>query len=439
VNFSRNQIIIIGIAGIIVLFFILIFLGVIPGLKKQTGGGLQIGGGQQIELYFWGVKEANPNNAIQTLIDEYTKIAPNIRINYQEFDNVNVYEKTLIDALATFKAPDIFMIHNSWLPKHYNKINPIPENYLSLSYFQQAFPYVAEQDFVNSSSKKIYALPLYIDTLALIYNKDLLDAKAIAVLPTTWSQFQNIIPQLKTFNQFGQIDKSAAAIGGSEKSIHSASDFLSLLMMQFGSQMRDQNGQINFSQEALNALNFYLQFANPSSPYYTWNDNFNYSLDSFAQGSTAIIFDYVTQIPLIKNKNPYLRIGIAPIPQIDNASQPLSYARYWGLSVSNQSKKPDLAWNFILYATANPQASETYLQTAKLPPALKTLIEKYKNDSEIGIFAKQALIARSWPQPDNNAVKYIFSNMIESVLSGRLNPDQALKKAENEINELNGR
>jgi len=436
VNFSRNQIIIIGIAGIIVLFFILIFLGVIPGLKKQTGGGFQIGGGQQIELYFWGVKEANPNNAIQTLIDEYAKIAPNIKINYQEFDDAGVYEKTLVDALATFKAPDIFMIHNSWLPKHYNKINPIPENYLSLSYFQQAFPYVAEQDFVNSSSRKIYALPLYIDTIALIYNKDLLDAKAITILPTTWSQFQNLIPQLKTFNQFGQIDKPAAAIGGSEKSIHSASDFLSLLMMQFGSQIKDQDRQISFGQEALNALNFYLQFANPASPYYTWNDNFNYSLDSFAQGSTAIIFDYATQIPLIKNKNPYLRIGIAPIPQIDNASQPFSYANYWGLSVSNQSKKPDLAWSFILYATANPQASETYLQITKLPPALKTLIEKYKNDPEIGIFAKQALIARSWLQTDNNIVKQVFSNMIESILSGRLNPDQALKQAENEINEL---
>ena len=435
-SLTRNQIIIIGIAGIIVLLFVLMLLGVIPGLKKQGGGGFKIGGGQQIDLYFWGVKEANPNNAIRLVIDEYSKIAPNVRINYQEFDDVSTYEKTLVNALATFRAPDIFMFHNSWLPKHYDKVSPIPETLLSLNYFQQAFPYVAEQDFVDQSSKKIYALPLYIDTLAFIYNKDIFDAKAIALLPNNWSKFQNLVPQLKTVNQFNQITGPAAAIGGSEKSIHSASDLLNLLMMQFGSQMRDQYGRVNFGSEGLKALNFYIQFANPSSPYYTWNDNLNYSLDSFAQGSTAVIFDYASQIPLIKNKNPYIRIGVAPMPQPFDAAQgkPINYANYWGLAVSNQSKRLSLSWNFVLYATANPQASEIYLQAAKLPPALTSLIEKYKNDPELGVFARQALTARSWRQPDSNVVKQTFSNMIESILNGRLNSGQALRQAENEIN-----
>ena len=435
-NLTRNQIIIIGITGIIVLLFILIFLGVIPGLKKQGGGWFKIGGGQQINLYFWGVKEANPNNAIKQVIDEYSKIAPNVRINYQEFDDVSTYEKTLVNALATFRAPDIFMFHHSWLPKHYDKVSPIPETLLPLSYFQQNFPYVAEQDFVDRPSKKIYALPLYIDTLAFIYNKDIFDAKAIVLLPNNWSQFQNLVPQLKTVNQFNQITGSAAAIGGSEKSIHSASDLLNLLMMQFGSQMGDQYGRVNFGLEGLRALNFYIQFANPSSPYYTWNDNFNYSLDSFAQGSTAVIFDYASQIPLIKNKNPYIRIGVAPMPQPFDATQgkPINYANYWGLAVSNQSKNSTLAWNFILYATTNPRASEIYLQAAKLPPALTSLIEKYKNDPELGVFARQALTARSWRQPDSNVVKQTFSNMIESILNGRLNSEQALRQAENEIN-----
>jgi ABC-type glycerol-3-phosphate transport system substrate-binding protein len=433
---TRTQIIIIGIAGIIVLFFILVFLGLIPGLKKPGSNGfLEIGGGQQIDLYFWGVSEANPNNAINALINEYSKTNPNIRINYQQFDDANSYEKALLNALAAFRAPDIIMFHNSWLAKHYDKVSPLSETFLPLAQFQQLFPYVAEQDFVLN--QRVYSLPLYIDTLALLYNKDIFDAKAIALLPTTWSQFQNLVPQLKSVNQFNQIIGPAAAIGGSEKSIHSSSNLLNLLMMQFGSQMVDQYGRINFGSAGLQALNFYIQFANPSSPYYTWNDNFTYSLDNFSQGSTAIIFDYASQIPLIKNKNPYLRIGVAPMPQPAGTSQPIKdYANYWGLSVSSQSQKVNLAWNFALYATANPQASEIYLQAAKKPPALKSLIEKYKNDPEIGVFARQALTARSWRQPDSAAVKQIFSNIIESVLTGRLNSEQALRQAENEINEL---
>jgi len=433
-NLTRNQIIIIGVAGIIVLFFILMFLGVIPGLKKNGGGGFEVGGGQQIDIYFWGVNEAGSETVIKALIDEYAKINPNIRINHQSFESVASYEKALINALATFRAPDIVMFHNTWLPKHYGKINCLPETSLSLAQFQQLFPYVAEQDFVLG--QKVCALPLYIDTLALLYNKDTLDAKAIALLPATWQQFQNLVPQIKNVNQFNQLVGPAAAIGGSGKSIHSASDLLNFLMMQFGSQIINQYGEIAFGQAGLQALNFYVQFANPSSRYYTWNDNLAYSLDNFSQGLTAVIFNYASQIPLIKNKNPYLRIGVAPMLQLAGASQPINYANYWGLTVSNQSRKADLAWNFILHAAANPQISEIYLQAGQKPPALKSLIEKYKNDPEMGVFAKQALTARSWRQPDSAAVKQIFSNMVESILSGRLSSDNALKQAESEINEL---
>lgn len=432
---TRNQIIIIGLAGLIVLFFLLVFLGIIPGLKAPGGDGFGLpAGGYQNELNFWGISETDDSNAVKLIIDEYSLVDKNTRINYRQFNNIDVYEKTLLNALATFRAPDIIMFHNSWLRKHYDKVSPLSETSLPLVQFQQLFPYVAEQDFVLN--QRVYALPLYIDTLGLLYNKDIFDAKAIALTPKTWREFQNLIPQLRQINVLNQIVKPAAALGGSEKSIHSASDLLNLLMRQFGSQMIDQYGKINFGNQGLQALNFYLQFTNPSSPYYTWNENLRYSLDSFSEGSTAIIFNYASQIPLIKAKNPYLRIGVSLMLQPTGASQPINFANYWGLSVSNQSRNYVLAWNFILFATANPQISEIYLQAAKKPPALLSLIEKYKNDSEIGVFARQALTARSWRQPDNAAIKKIFSNMIESILSGRLNSEQALRQAENEINEL---
>jgi len=247
-----------------------------------------------------------------------------------------------------------------------------------------------------------------------------------------------LIPQLRQINILNQIIKPAAALGGSEKNINSASNLLSLLMLQFGSQMIDQYGKINFGSQGLSALNFYLQFANPSSPYYTWNNNLRYSLDSFSEGSTAIIFNYASSLPLIKAKNPYLNIGVSLMLQPFDSVQgtPINYANYWGLSVSNQSRNSNLAWNFIFSATTNPQISEIYLQAVKKPPGLRSLIEKYKNDPELGVFTRQALTARSWRQPDSAVVKQTFSSMIELILSGRLGPEQALRQAENEINEL---
>lgn len=440
-NLSRNQIIIIGAVGLIALFFVLIFLGIIPGLKKPgSSGSFQTpGGDNETAISFWGISNSDDEkNAIQTTIEEYQKINKSVKINFTPFSDAKNYEKNLLNALATGKAPDIFMFHNTWLPKHFNKTTPLPETAFSLSALRNYFPEVVEQDFVVQQENKsfIISLPLYIDTLALLYNKNIFDAKAVALPPTNWQSFQNTIPYLRETNLSNQITKPAAAIGGSEKSVDSASDLLNLLMMQFGNSMIDGYGKANFSQQGLPALDFYLQFSNPNSSYYTWNENLRYSLDNFSDGSTAIIFNYSSRIPLIKSKNPYLNIGISPMLQPTGASQPINYADYWGLSVSNQSQRSDLAWNFILFATANPQAAEAYLQTTKKPPALRTLIQKYINDPELGVFSKQALTARSWRQPDSATVKQIFSNMIESILSNRITPKQGLEQAESEINNL---
>ncbi len=432
-KFTRNQIIIIAGIGIFVLLLVLMLLGVIPGLKG-SGDVFNFQTGRQAELKFWGVFD--DVSVIQPVISEYSQINKDVRIDYRHFDDATVYEKELVNALATGKAPDILMFHNTWLLKHYDKILPAPENTFSLSQLQQLFPTIVEQDFALDG--KVYSLPLYVDTLALLYNKDIFDAKAIALTPSNWNEFQTLIPQLRLINQLNQIIKPAVAIGGSEKSINYASDLLNLLMMQFDNQMINIRNSVNFGTKTLGAFDFYLQFANPSSPYYTWNDNLLYSIDSFAQGSTAIIFNYASQIPLIKDKSPFLNLGISAMPQLVDAAQgqPVNYANYWGLAVSNQSKNSLSAWNFIVSVTTNPKIAEIYLKASNKPPALRSLIEKYKNDPQLGVFAKQALSARSWPQPDNTEVKQFFSDMIESVLNGRLSAKNALTQAENEINDL---
>lgn len=438
-NLSKTQVIIIGAIGLVVLFFILIFLGVIPGLKKP-GATSGLSSGSQTQINFWGVDEGGDSNAIQAVIDEYSKIDKSVSVIYRRFSDSNDYEKTLLDALASGQAPDIFMFHSSWLPKHYAKVSPLSETSFPLSELQSLFPQVVEQDF--SMNGKTYALPLYIDTLALIYNKDIFNAYAVTSPPQKWADFEALIPQLRQMNGSGQITRAAAAIGGSEKSVHSSSDLLNLLILQFlpvGGKIIDAYNQANFGSEALSAFNFYLQFANPSDPNYTWNDNLAYSLDGFSQGQTAMIFDYASQIPLLKAKNPNLNLAVGPMPQFYDSSQSQlirNYAGYWGMAVSNQSKKIPSAWNFILYATANPNASEIFLKASQKPPALLSLIEKYKNDPAMGIFARQALTARSWPQPDSSSVKQIFSDMIQSVLNGRLNSRDALEKAQNEVNAL---
>ena len=434
-KFTRNQIIIISVVGIVALFLILVFTGIIPGLRPGVKERLKA------DLTFWGVYDKI--DAYQSVITQFQNLHQGVRITYKQFDP-QTYESELINALAAGKGPDIFMIHNTWLPKHYNKISPLPQEKLSFTdYSDQLFPEVVKNDF--TAKNVIYAFPLSIDTLAFIYNKDIFDKSGVALAPTTWDELQNTIPQLRILDKTGKISQAAAAIGGTNKSINRATDLLSLLMLQIGTQMVDsdftratfsQTGANGFS-PGLNALNFYTQFTNPVNSDYTWNEAIHYSLDAFAEGSAATIFNYAYQLPYLKTKNPFLNFGVASMPQYNQAN-PVNYANYWGYAVSNKSSYSDLAWDFILLLTTNKDNVKNYLQETQRPPALRFFIQDptYLNDPVLGVFTKQILTAQSWLQIDNNKVETIFSDMIESVISGRQTAKTAINQAEAQITQL---
>ena len=428
---TQIQLTIIGSVVFVILLLVGIFTGVLPGTRGKTEKL------PEVTLNIWGV-ESRP--VIQDVIGGYETLRKNVRVNYEEI-NPQTYEQDMINALASGAGPDIVMFQNSWLPKHYNKIIPAKETQMNLVTLKQIFPAVIEQDFVGNG--KIYALPLYIDTLALFYNQDTFDKNGIAIAPKDWLELQNLIPKLRQKDASGRITRPAVAIGGSSATVDNAPDLLQLLMLQAGTKMtNDDFTQSTFSANVqgqipgLDALNFYTKFTDPNGIYYTWNDSMEYSLDSFTKGDTSIIFAYASEKDSIKAKNPFLNFKTAPIPQPTGAEKAVNYPNYWGLAVTNNSKNPDWAWDAILYMTANDVAAEKYLTATQHPPALRSLIQKYVDHPELGVFAKQALSARSWPQIDKPAIQTIFSQLISAVISQSLKPQDAISQADRQVTEL---
>ena len=420
---TRPQLIIVGVAGFIVLFFLLGFLGVIPIFRDDVAR-------QNVKLEVWGIDDQGPWG---DAIARYNGLYPGSSVRYTKIGQTN-YEQQLLDALAAGTGPDIFMFHNTWLPKHQNKIVGATAEQISVSTFRNLFPPVAEEDFINNG--QIFASPIYIDTLALFYNRDILAAKQVAIVPTTWDGMKQVIPKVREFNSQGNLSKSALAIGGTLKSVTNATDIMSLLFLQFKTEMIRGGTSVGLvSEEGTAALNFYTQFSNPRSAYYTWLDSFKPSIDSFASKQTAMILAYATQIPEVKAKNPALNFIVAPAPQLKK-EEPINYASYWGLAVSSKTKYSKAAWDFILLATTNESLSRGYMTATDKPPALNSLINENFNSSTLGVFATQALTAKSWRQPDNIEVQRAFNNMIESVITGKLTVDKALREAQDKITSL---
>lgn len=405
-------------------------------------GGFTPGGEvQQVNLEFWGVFD-DPSH-FREIISTYSQLARGVTVRYRIF-NFEDYEREVINALATDRGPDIMYIHNTWLPEHKDKLIPLPLGYeeldfYGLSNFGNDFVDVTFSDLIDDG--QIYALPLYVDTPALFYNKDLLNSAAISTPPKTWTEFNDAVELLTKLDEKGRFVQSGATIG-TARNINRSTDILMLLMLQSGIPMIDDTkttAQFSRSVEegdaGLVALQYYTDFANPLKRVYTWNDDQNYSIDRFAEGKAAMTFNYSYNIPLLQAKAPRLNFGISGMPQIEGSNVNVNYANYWAPAVTINSRNPLEAWKFLLYLTSR-QGITQYLNNAKRPTARRDLIDFQKTDLDLGVFVEQTLSARNWYQVDSGEIERIFADMIDDVNFGRKSISEALRSAQSKVSVL---
>jgi ABC-type glycerol-3-phosphate transport system substrate-binding protein len=118
-------------------------------------------------------------------------------------------------------------------------------------------------------------------------------------------------------------------------------------------------------------------------------------------------------LPTIRADAPKLNLGISKLLQIENSNRSINYANYWVETVSKKSKNQNEAWDFVQFMTRAEQV-ESYLAKTKKPTALRALIDKQLDDSDLGVFASQTLTAKSWYHgKDALAAEKIMSDMIE--------------------------
>jgi len=194
----------------------------------------------------------------------------------------------------------------------------MPDSEKYIDSFKSNFVDVAKDDFVEDN--QIYAMPLYCDTLALFYNKDLFNQSGLTSPPETWTELIDYVDYLTRQDSNGNITQSAIALGRSKNpgGINRSSDILTLLMMQAGINLFDKTSQratFSSNQKSSDVLDFYTQFALAGSKAYTWNSTMDYSVDSFRSGKTAMMINYSYWKNQLKDDSPKLNFDTASVPQ----------------------------------------------------------------------------------------------------------------------------
>lgn len=445
----------------------------LTGQSCRKGGSLTAQQAYQpITLEYWTV--FNSPDDYSDILADYQALHPNIRINVKKF-RFEEYEPTLLNALAEDRGPDIFSVHNTWVPAYRSKLLPLPpqttlarevvtgtikketsvefQTTRSINQFdlQSAFVqqvakdvYLPEltrtaDDQVQTGAPVIYGLPIAFDTMVLFYNRDLLDNAGIAQPARTWNEFQEHISRIARFDSQGNILTAGTALG-TPNNVPRSVDILATLMMQNGAQMITDQGEVNFHRipDALRgtrttipgseALQFYVNFANPNTKNYTWNAKQNDAFEAFLQGKVAYFFGYNYHVEQIKTLAPKLNVGISFLPQIQGNPQ-VNFANYWVESVSRKTRNPDAAWDFIQFMTS-AQETAKFLAKTKRPTARRDLVQVQQDDPDLYIFASQVLTSVSWYNGNNAAaMEQIMKQLMTDALAGTSKPEDLLKLA----------
>jgi multiple sugar transport system substrate-binding protein len=430
----------------------------------------------KVDLELWGIFD--DAQAYRDVISPYEKLnqAHVGRIEYKKKVEEN-YRRDLLAAFAEGNGPDMFLVRNAWLPLVKNLIESAPDAMVTEKEFRDTFADAAINDCVIDG--KVYCMPLAMDSLALYYNKDLLNAAGISTPPATWEEFLKDDRLLSAVDAYGNITESAVSMG-TAKNINRSTDVLLALALQQGLKSTRDGFYDNLefsSAEMSRATDFYAQFAKTSSPYYSWNADQHYSIDTFSEGKLAMMINYSWNLSTIRNKNAKLNFGVSPLPQFSGLA-PSNIANYWVLVVAKNRKAPVIAgktttfpveryndlrvhesWQFLRFLTLpHPEKKITlrnyldtqysvnadiptdpakaYLQATGQPSARRDLLEEEKNDAWLAPFAYGNLIARTWRVGEVDQAEGALADVIESIYRGEKTTQQALGAAANQISLL---
>lgn len=397
---------------LLIVLLISISLVFLTGCRRNTDE--QTPTDDQVVLIWWNMFDSQEN--VQPLIDAFQANNPNVVIQYEQQGiqgGVDAYRNLLDNAVKDndpLTTPDIFTIENTWVQSYSDYLATAPSDVVTNDDMSDFYP-IVQNEFANPS---IVGLPMYMDTLAIIYNKDLLVEAGYTVPDNQWTEFQNqAFDMTKTDNN--AITQAGFAAAEADN-VQFNFDILSLLMLQNGADLSSNDG-VDLENDVFveDSFDFYEAFSGPNG---SWDETQKLDVASFLEGKLAMYAapSWRLNDVLIYNEqyNLGLDIGIAPMPQL-SGTDTTHWGTYWGQSVSLDSPNQRLAWEFVKFIS-QPDQLRTLDTTVKangriigvLYPRL-SMAEEIIEDEYLSIYVQSAPFAKTWPMFDGYLVEEAFN------------------------------
>lgn len=374
----------------------------------------------------------------------------NLKASHGELSKVTYVERPmdtfatdLSDAIASGRGPDLILISQEQLASQQDKINLIPDSSISKKTFRDTYLPEAE---IFLMPKGTYGVPFLLDPLVMYYNRGHLSQVGIATPPITWEAVQGISPALTRLEQGGDISRSGVALGTVEN-IENARALISLFLIEAGYSITERGtdsvhstltnpiGQTYGVTPAVSALNYYLQFSNPSKTTYSWNRSLKSDRQAFLAGDLSLYFGFSSEEPLITAGNPNLDFDMAAMPIPGTTGVRATYGRVYAFAIPKASQNQSGAFRAAMSLTSKDVVTDI-AHSLRMAPAQRALLTPKEGDLFEPIYFPQALVARGWLSPAPEKTDALFATMVSDVASGRqsiqesiVTLDQALSAA----------
>ncbi|MFZ4620028.1 MAG: sugar ABC transporter substrate-binding protein [Bacteroidota bacterium] len=382
-------------------------------------------------IKFWGM--GNEGEMVQSLIKEFERRNPTIKVEVQQIPWTAAHEK-LLTAYAGESTPDVCQLGNTWLPEFtvlnsLEPLEPFVKNSLSTD-LNDIFPGVLKTNILDSV---LYGIPWYVDTRLVYYRKDILKQAGYDEFPKTWTEVMKaaatIQQQAKAKNKtvypfFLPTNEWVPAIA--------------LGMQSGGNFLKNKNSMGNFSgPEFTRAFSLmsdiYSKQYSPSGMQLITN-----LYDSFSDGLIAM---YITGPWNIGEFSRRIRPEhqkdwmTAPLPTMDSLSPGTSLPLGTSLVMFRNSKHKEASWKLIEFLTSREQSIEFYKITGNLPPRRSAWNDSsFAGNIYIKAFYQQLQRVDPLPQiPEWEQIVIRLQTYVEYVATGTMTVDKAMKQFDGEV------
>lgn len=377
---------------------------------------VQVHAAQQLNVW----EDIKKSSGIKDAVSDFEKQF-DVKVNVQEMPYAQQLEKLRLDGPAGI-GPDVLVIPNDQLGGAVVQGLLTPLN-LAAGATDQYTPASINAFKMDNA---LYGVPKAVETLVLIYNKDLIDKPLNSLQEWyDYSRQQRAKDQYGLLAKFDQIYYSWGAIEPMGGYIFGKND---------KGGFNPQDVGLN-KPGAVEAVTFLKKFyADKVFPAGIIGDNGLNAIDSlFTEKKAAAVINGPWAF------QPYeaagINYGVAPLPNLPDGKPMSSFLGVKGYVVSTWSKDKALAQKFIEFINQPQYVKTRYVATREIPP-LTAMIDDpvIKNDEKASAVAVQAARASAMPGiPEMGEVWGPANAALELSLTGKQDPKAALDGAEKQV------